>query len=127
MNSAGTPTLGAHLLRPLLVEYQKEAVRMAKIEHSVEVNVPLNTAYNQWTQFETFPQFMEGVKEVRQLDDKRLRWCAEVGGKEKEWDAMIGTQVPDQMVAWHSTSGADNAGSVTFEPLGADRPRLTLQ
>src|SRR5947209_20565007 len=99
---------------------------MKEVEKSIEVNVPLHTAYNQWTQFESFPQFMEGVKEVRQLDDKRLHWCAKIAGQEREWDAMIGTQDPDRCVAWHSTSGAENAGKVTFESLGPDRTRVTL-
>src|SRR6266487_3638462 len=127
MNSAGTPTLGAHLLRRLLVDYQKEEVRMAKIEHSVEVNVPLNTAYNQWTQFESFPQFMEGVKEVRQLDDKRLHWRAKVGGKVQEWDAEIDEQTPDKRVAWHSTSGDRNAGAVTFHYIDEHTTRIMVQ
>src|SRR5438067_5389132 len=127
MNSAGTPTLGAHLLRPLLVDYQKEAVRMAKIEHSVEVNVPVRTAYDQWTQFESFPQFMEGVKEVRQLDDTHLHWVAEINGRTEEWDAEITEQTPDQRVAWTSTTGAPNAGVVTFHRLDANLSRVTLQ
>lgn len=100
---------------------------MASIEKSIEVNVPVNTAYNQWTQFESFPHYMEGVKQVRQLDAKRLHWRASVGGKEEEWDAVIEDQVPDQRVAWRSTTGAENAGVVSFVPLGAASTRVTLR
>src|SRR5918998_317375 len=91
-----------------------------KVEKSVQVDVPLSTAYNQWTQFEDFPHFMGGVKEVRQLDDRRLHWVAEIAGVRREWEASILEQVPDQKVAWAATSGATNAGSVRFEPAGAD-------
>ena len=99
---------------------------MAEIEKSIEVNVPVRTAYNQWTQFEDFPQFMEGVKEVRQLDDKTLHWRAEIAGKEVEWTARITQQEPDQKVAWESTSGSRNAGMVTFTSLGANT-RISLR
>ena len=100
---------------------------MAKIEHSVEVNVPLNTAYNQWTQFESFPQFMEGVKEVRQLDDKHLHWRADIGGQEREWESEITEQIPDERVAWTSRSGARNAGVVTFHRLDESHTKIMLQ
>src|SRR5438552_15962110 len=90
---------------------------MSRIEKSIDVNVPLSTAYNQWTQFEEFPRFMEGIEEVRQLDDKRLHWRANIGGKREEWDAEIVQQVPDQRIAWRSTSGAPNSGAVSFESL----------
>jgi uncharacterized membrane protein len=99
---------------------------MAHIEKSIEVQVPIRTAYDQWTQFEEFPRFMEGVQEVRQLDDKRLHWRAEVGGKAEEWDAEITEQTPDQIVAWRSTSGAENSGEVTFTPVAKDRTRITV-
>jgi uncharacterized membrane protein len=89
---------------------------MARIEKSIEVRAPLRTVYNQWTQFEEFPRFMEGVTSVRQLDDKRLHWKAKVGGKDVEWDAEIFEQVPDRRIAWRSTSGARNAGTVAFSP-----------
>src|SRR5919206_4114871 len=98
----------------------------SSIEKSIEVNVPVHTAYNQWTQFESFPEFMEGVEEVRQLDHQRLHWRARIGGKEKEWDAEIVEQQPDQRVAWRSLSGAANDGVVTFEPIDADTTRVTL-
>src|SRR5690349_22282449 len=100
---------------------------MGQVEKSIKVEVPVHEVYNQWTQFESFPQFMDGVEEVRQLDDKRLHWRAKVGGKEKEWDAMIATQEPDRCIAWHNTSGAENAGRVSFEPVGANVTEVTLQ
>jgi uncharacterized membrane protein len=100
---------------------------MGKVEKSIDVNVPLSTAYNQWTQFEEFPQFMEGVKSVTQLDDTSLRWVAEVAGKEKDWIAEITEQAPDLRVAWRAMSGAENAGVVTFHRIDDDTTRVTLQ
>ena len=100
---------------------------MTKVEEHVEVNVPVKTAYNQWTQFEEFPQFMENVESVQQLDDKRLHWKADVAGKTKEWDAEITEQIPDERVAWTSTTGARNAGVVTFHRLDDNRSRVMLQ
>ncbi|MCZ2836932.1 SRPBCC family protein [Modestobacter sp. VKM Ac-2985] len=89
-----------------------------KVEESVQVDVPVRTAYDQWTQFEDFPHFMGGVKEVQQRGDQRLHWVAEIGGVKREWDAAILEQVPDQKIAWAATSGATNAGAVRFEPAG---------
>jgi uncharacterized membrane protein len=100
---------------------------MSEIMESVDVNVPVRTAYDQWTQFESFPQFMDGVKQVRQLDDRTLEWVADVAGKEKRWKAKITEQEPDQRIAWTSTEGARNAGVVTFHRLGEGRSRVTLQ
>ncbi len=100
---------------------------MGSVTKSIDVNVPVRTAYDQWTQFESFPRFMDGVQEVRQLDNTRLHWRAKIGGKEKEWDAKITEQTPDQRVAWTSTSGAENAGVVTFHRLGDETTRVTLQ
>lgn len=100
---------------------------MQHVERSIEVNAPVSTVYNQWTQFEDFPQFMEGVEEVKQLDDKRLYWRAKIGGKIEEWNAEIFEQIPDRRIAWRSTSGAMNTGMVNFEPLGADRTRVSLK
>jgi uncharacterized membrane protein len=99
---------------------------MDVIEKSIELEVPVDVAYNQWTQFEEFPNFMEGVKEVRQLDDKRLHWKAQVAGKAKEWDAEIVQQIPDQVIAWRSTSGTSNAGEVRFDKAPGGKTRITL-
>jgi uncharacterized membrane protein len=100
---------------------------MEVIEKSIEVNVPVGVAYNQWTQFEEFPMFMEGVKEVHQEGDRRLHWRAEIGGREKQWDAEIFEQIPDQRIAWRSISGAKNSGMVNFSPLGPDRTLVSLR
>jgi uncharacterized membrane protein len=99
---------------------------MAEIDTDVVVEVPIQVAYNQWTQFETFPSFMEGVKEVQQLDDRTLRWRAQIGGKALEWTATITAQEPDHRIAWRSTSGNSNAGAVLFEPEGPNRTRVKL-
>ena len=100
---------------------------MSKIMEAVDVAVPVRTAYDQWTQFETFPSFMEGVKSVRQLDDTTLEWVADVAGREKRWQAKITEQEPDQRIAWTATEGAHNAGVVTFHRLGEGESRVTLQ
>ena len=81
---------------------------MSTTEQSIDVNVPVHTAYNQWTQLEEFPRFMEGVEEVRQLDDRRLHWRANIGGRVEEWDAVITEQHPDERLAWKNTTGAPN-------------------
>jgi hypothetical protein len=100
---------------------------MSTIEQSIEVAVPVRTAYDQWTQFEDFPRFMEGVETVRQLDDKRLHWVAEIGGRRREWDAEITEQRPDERVAWTNVDGARNAGVVTFHRIGDGVTRVMLQ
>jgi len=100
---------------------------MECIEKTIEVEAPLNKVYNQWTQFEEFPKFMEGVEQVQQLDNKRLHWVAEIAGKRKEWDAEIFDQVPDEKVAWRSTTGARNSGIVTFRPVGGNRTEINLK
>ena len=99
---------------------------MARVEKSIEVARHVSVVYNQWTQFEEFPRFMEGVEAVRQLDDKRLRWRARIGGRTEEWDAEIVQQIPDQTIAWRRTLGARNAGVVVFRPLDAERTRISL-
>ena len=90
---------------------------MATVENSIDVHVPVSAAYGQWTQFEEFPQFMEGIVSVRQLDDSHIHWIAEVGGEREEWDAEIVEQVPDRVIAWRSVGGLTNAGRVEFEPI----------
>ena len=97
------------------------------VEKSIEIDLPVRAVYNQWTQFEEFPQFMEGVEQVKQLDDTHLHWVAEIGGQKREWDAEIAEQRPDERVAWHSTSGAKNAGAVTFHRLDDQRTKVMLQ
>jgi uncharacterized membrane protein len=100
---------------------------MASVVESIDVKASVSTVYNQWTQFEDFSKFMEGVKSVTQIDDTHLHWVAEVAGKEKEWDAEITEQHPDERVAWRATSGADNAGVVTFHRIDDETTRVTLQ
>jgi uncharacterized membrane protein len=100
---------------------------MSVVEHTIKVNVPVRVAYDQWTQFEEFPQFMEGVKRVVQKDDTTLEWTAEIAGKEKIWTAEIVEQTPDQRVAWRSTSGAPNSGVVAFQSAGPDATAVTLR
>jgi uncharacterized membrane protein len=99
---------------------------MTAIQESIEVDVPLTTAYNQWTQFEEFPRFMEGVESIEQLDDRRLHWVAAHGGKRHEWDAEIVDQTPDTRIAWRDVKGKMNAGEVTFERLGEARTRVDV-
>jgi uncharacterized membrane protein len=98
---------------------------MSRIQETIELDVPVTTVYNQWTQFEDFPHFMEGVESVKQLDDTRLHWIAEFGGTRREWDAKIIDQTPDSHIAWEG-SPEDPSGEVLFEPVGADRCRVTL-
>jgi uncharacterized membrane protein len=99
---------------------------MERIEKTIEVEAPLRAVYNQWTQFEEFPRFMAGVKEVKQLDDTHVHWRAELWGKDKEWNAEITEQQPDKRVSWKSVSGPESAGTVRFEPLDADRTEVRL-
>jgi uncharacterized membrane protein len=96
------------------------------ITESIEVDVPVSTAYNQWTQFEDFPLFMEGVEHVEQQDDTRLHWVAKVGGKTNEWDAKILEQHPDRQVSWISEDGKKTRGTVTFEPVSESRTLIRL-
>jgi uncharacterized membrane protein len=100
---------------------------MSTIEQSIEVQVPVRTAYDQWTQFEEFPRFMEGVESVRQIDDTHLAWKAEIGGVRREWEAEVTEQHPDERVAWRATSGAGNAGVVTFHRIDDNTTRIMLQ
>jgi hypothetical protein len=100
-----------------------------KVEKRILVNVPVSTAYNQWTQFEEFPHFMGGVKSVKQVSDDRLEWVAEIAGVRRQWTAKILEQIPDRKVAWAATEGATNAGAVEFEDVGGGQTslRLTLE
>lgn len=100
---------------------------MAIYEHAIEVNVPVRVAYNQWTQFEDFPQFMEGVEKIEQLDDTHLHWHAEIAGIDQDWKAEITEQIPDERIAWTSTTGAKNAGVVTFHHIDDNTTRVMLQ
>ena len=100
---------------------------MSQIIETIDVDVPVRTAYDQWTQFEEFPLFMDGVEAVKQVDDTHLEWTAKVGGQTKRWNAEITEQTPDQRVAWRSTEGATNAGVVTFHRLDDQRARVALQ
>jgi uncharacterized membrane protein len=94
---------------------------------TIEVDVPVRSAYDQWTQFESFPQFMEGVEHVKQLDDTRLHWVAKIGGQKREWDAKIVEQEPDKRVAWTAVQGTGNAGRVEFAPLSDTRTQVHLE
>ena len=97
------------------------------IEESIEVDVPVRTAYNQWTQFEEFPEFMEGVESVQQTDDTHLLWTAEIAGTRQEWRAEITEQIPDERVAWKAVDGKRNAGVVTFHRLDENRTKVMVQ
>jgi uncharacterized membrane protein len=100
---------------------------METIRESIDVAVPVSTAYNQWTQFEQFPKFMDGVESVQQTDSTHLRWVAEVSGERREWQAEIVEQVPDEKIAWRATGGEGPNGIVTFEPLGAGSTLMTVE
>jgi uncharacterized membrane protein len=100
---------------------------MERLLKSIEIDAPVSAVYNQWTQFEEFPRFMEGVKKVVQLNDKRLHWVAEIGGKTKEWDARITEQIPDKRIVWQSEAGEFTSGAVTFEAIGLNRTRVTIE
>ncbi len=97
------------------------------VEETVDVQVPVSTAYNQFTQFEEFPKFMSGVEEVRQLDDTHLHWRARIAGKEEHWHSEITSQIPDKRIAWRSTSGPRNSGVVSFQSLSPESTRVTLR
>ncbi|HSL07211.1 MAG TPA: SRPBCC family protein [Pseudonocardiaceae bacterium] len=100
---------------------------MSTITESVDVAVDVSTAYNQWTQFESFPQFMEGVDEIRQIDDTHIHWVTSIGGVTREFDATITEQRPDERVAWRSDDGPDHAGVITFHRLDGTTTRVTAQ
>ena len=99
---------------------------MHKIQEVVVIDRPVTMVYNQWTQFEQFPEFMTGVEEVRQLDDTHVHWKARIGSKEREWDSEITEQEPDRRISWKAVSGAHNAGTVRFKPLGKNSTQVHL-
>ena len=125
MPPAGQPGQGTLAQRKTAAD--KDSGGSSTIEESIDVHVPVHVAYNQWTQFEEFPSFMKGVEQVIQLDDTHLHWKVNIGGKTKEWDTVITEQVPDQRIAWTNTTGARNAGVVTFHRLGDNHSRIMLQ
>jgi uncharacterized membrane protein len=100
---------------------------MKTIEESVEVDVPVTTAYNQWTQFESFPYFMEGIERIEQVDDTHLRWVAKIGGEQHAWDAEITEQHPDERVAWRTSEADAPSGVVTFHKLDASHSKVMVQ
>jgi uncharacterized membrane protein len=100
---------------------------MSQILESIDVDVPVRTAYDQWTQFESFPKFMEGIERVEQLTDTTLEWTARIAGVDRSWTAQITEQTPDQRIAWKAIDGAENAGVVTFHRLDDRQSRVTLQ
>ncbi len=100
---------------------------MSTVTESVDVDVPIKTAYDQWTQFESFPEFMDGVQEIRQIDDTRNHWVIKVGGVTREFDATITEQHPDERVAWRADDGPDHAGVVTFHRIDDNKTRVTAQ
>ena len=100
---------------------------MSTVKSDVDVNVPISVAYNQWTQFESFPQFLSGVDSVTQLDDTHLNWKVSIAGIKREFDAVVTEQIPDERIAWNSTDGEDHAGVVTFHRLADDQTRISVQ
>lgn len=100
---------------------------MSTIEKSIAVDVPVRTAYDQWTRFESFPVFMDGVEEVRQIDDRHLHWKAQIAGVTREWDAEIVDQTPDERITWRATDGTTNAGTVSFASTGEETSKVTLR
>ncbi len=99
---------------------------MSVVTETIEVDVPVSVAYNQWTQFEDFPQFMDGIESVSQLDDTHLRWVASIAGVRREWTALITEQLPDKRIAWEAIEGVTNSGLVTFDPIGPGSTRVSL-
>ena len=100
---------------------------MSTVTESVDVDVPITTAYDQWTQFESFPQFMDGVQEIRQIDDTHNHWVIKVAGVTREFDATITEQHPEERIAWRADDGPNHAGVVTFHRLDDNKTRVTAQ
>jgi uncharacterized membrane protein len=99
---------------------------MEKIDKSIDIDVPVSTVFNQWTQFEEFPFFMESIKHIRQIDDTHVHWEASIAGKQKQWDAEIVEQIPDHKISWRSTTGTPNNGELRFESIESGGTRLWL-
>jgi uncharacterized protein (TIGR02271 family) len=127
MNRVIQPAQGTRGRADAAADVSRKGEDMETIERSIDLHVPVQAAYQQWTRFEEFPRFMEGVEEVRRLDAKRLHWVANIGGTRKEWDAQITADVPNERMAWRSEAGEFTAGVVTFQPLAPDRTRLTVR
>jgi len=108
-------------------ELARGPAERSTVEETIDLNVPVTTAYNQWTQFKEFPKFMATVESVEQVDDTHLHWRASVGGKAREWDAEITEQIPDERIAWRSNGGAQNSGVVTFQKIDEGHTRVTLR
>jgi uncharacterized membrane protein len=100
---------------------------MSTIEKAINVNAPVQTVYNQWTQFEEFPHFMDGVEKVRQVNDKTIQWRVNIGGQRKEFETVITEQIPDKRVAWRTRGGVENSGVVTFHRISDNVTRVMLQ
>jgi len=100
---------------------------MSTVEKSIDVDAPITSVYNQWTQFESFPQFMGGIDKITQTSDTHTHWEVSIGGVKREFDAEITEQHPDERIAWNSTGGPNHAGVVTFHRLGDAQTRITLQ
>ena len=100
---------------------------MGTIQKSIDVEVPVHVAYNQWTQFEEFPHFMEGVEKINQIDDTHLHWVVEIAGQHREWDARITEQRPDERIAWAAEGDTKHAGVVTFHRIDPNTTRVMLQ
>jgi uncharacterized membrane protein len=122
-----TVALGALLLWALKRDTTSRKPGIQQTEETIDINVPVSTAYNQWTQFEEFPRFMPTVQSVKQVDDTHLHWKAMVAGKQKEWDSEITQQIPDQLIEWRSTGGVKNGGTVTFDKIGENKTRVFLR
>ena len=119
--------VGGYWLKKKMSPATQGTGELSFVQDSIEVDVPISTAYNQWTQFEEFPRFMQDVEEVRQIDDTHLHWRARIAGKPLEWDSEITTQIPDRRISWRSTSGPPNSGAVSFDRVAANRTRITLR
>ena len=100
---------------------------MSTVKSDIDVNVPISVAYNQWTQFESFPQFMGGIDSISQVDDTHTHWKVSIAGIKREFDAEITEQKPDERVAWNSIGGEDHAGVVTFHRIADDQTRVSVQ